>query len=215
MTLAEREQAREVLVHVPLSVLLTTDSVPDAFKEDHKGITVHGLLASFLATHKTLLNEWRATWPSTKDFAISMPICWRPLPEGRRQFDKPVSESTMILPPGITGVWAKANLTSETQEESIVSSLLFKQEERYQKDWANISSKSRPMSSKEYMYYWLIVNTRCFYYNLPTRQKPQTRDDHMALCPFIDYFNHANVGCMVRFADDGFSVIADRDYGTL
>ena len=44
------------------------------------------------------------------------------------------------------------------------------------------------------MYYWLIANTRTFYHELPGRKqkKKMAREDCMALCPFADYFNHAD-----------------------
>jgi hypothetical protein len=45
------------------------------------------------------------------------------------------------------------------------------------------------------MYYWLVVNTRCFYWEYfklareaKKRGQKLDRDDCMALCPFADYF---------------------------
>lgn len=55
--------------------------------------------------------------------------------------------------------------------------------------------------SRLYTVHWLLVNTRCFYWDYPHRpggarqaKKRLPRDDCMALCPFVDYFNHANSG---------------------
>lgn len=53
-----------------------------------------------------------------------------------------------------------------------------------------------------FTYYWLIVNTRTFYWDYSTistkrKGKPGKKlvgDDCMTLCPFADYFNHADGG---------------------
>ena len=57
----------------------------------------------------------------------------------------------------------------------------------------------------------MIVNTRCFYWDypdlppsrLPKKRQSLTADDCYAMCPFLDYFNHADEG--VR--RDSFPVI--------
>jgi hypothetical protein len=82
-----------------------------------------------------------------------------------------------------------------------------------------------------YLYNWLIVNTRCFYYDLPMGWKPKANDDKMVLCPFMDFFNHADSGVEhhplpinfianyqqshVSYNDEGYTVTSDRDYGPL
>lgn len=52
------------------------------------------------------------------------------------------------------------------------------------------------MSWDDYVYRWFIVNTRSFYYVRPGTKKEDILppNDCMALCPFIDYPNHANDG---------------------
>ncbi len=82
------------------------------------------------------------------------------------------------------------------------------------KDWA-IVSKTFPNSTLEkYTYHWLIINTRSFYYELLGAKIQPARKDRMVLCPFVDYFNHADHGCNVSFDQTGFTVTSDRDYGS-
>ena len=109
-------QAGEVLCHVPASALLTINTVPDDFKRLHQGISVHGLLASFLAfgvPDPSFYSPWKNSWPSMKDLEESMPILW---PNSMRE---PVhndgyphhtvgqgQNSSFVLPPAIAGRWA-------------------------------------------------------------------------------------------------------------
>jgi hypothetical protein len=72
------------------------------------------------------------------------------------------------------------------------------------------------------MYTWLIVNTRTFYWDypdlpnshprLPKRRPKLTADDCYCMCPFMDYFNHSDVGCDPQHNARGYSVTADRAY---
>ena len=107
-----------MLCHVPASVLLTINTIPDDFKTLHQGITVHGLLASFLAfgvPDPSFYSPWKNSWPSMKDFEESMPILW---PNSVREPLKPLNDdgnphytvgqgqnSSFILPPAIAGRW--------------------------------------------------------------------------------------------------------------
>ena len=82
------------------------------------------------------------------------------------------------------------------------------------KDWAVVSKKFPKSSFGKYTYYWLIVNTRSFYYELPGIKAQPARDDRMVLCPFVDYFNHADHGCDVAFDETGYTVTSNRDYSS-
>jgi hypothetical protein len=78
------------------------------------------------------------------------------------------------------------------------------------------------VSKDLFTYTWLIVNTRTFYWNypdlpnshprLPKRKNKLTGDDCYAMCPFMDYFNHSDVGCDPQADKHGYSVTADRAY---
>ncbi|MCJ1479801.1 hypothetical protein MMC13_008487 [Lambiella insularis] len=210
-------KAGERVVQVPIKALLTTDAIPEAFLNLHGTTTVHGLLASFLAfgQHfcKYSLSAWRATWPSMEDLQSSMPLLWlQSFPEIKSPDSRPNDEQ-FRLPPGIGGMWMNALLKPEYRRTAYLSCLLTKQRTKLEKDWALVSQAIPTASYADYAYYWFIVNTRSFYCDLPTRLKPLTMDDRMVLCPFIDYFNHADKGCNVDFGEGGFVITTDRDYG--
>jgi hypothetical protein len=73
---------------------------------------------------------------------------------------------------------------------------------KYNSDWDLIkpvieSSRAREL---DYKYHWALVNSRCYYWafgkarNPPKGQSSLPRDDCLALCPWVDYFNHDNKG---------------------
>ena len=177
-------------MNVPLSALLTTDLVPQDYKEGHTGITVHGLLASYLTSRKYHCAEWCATWPSMEQLQDSMPVLWQ-----AQTLDMEFESSALAdipLPPDIGGLWMSAGISFEQRNAALSSCLRSKQQMKIRKDWM-IAKQALPHATyKDYAYNWLIINTRSLYYDLPTLWKPQTRDDRMCLCPFVDYFNHAD-----------------------
>lgn len=61
------------------------------------------------------------------------------------------------------------------------------------KDFKIVSKAFPGISRRDYLYHWLVVNTRSFYYIIPGMKKSPS-SDCMALCPFVDYFNHAETG---------------------
>ena len=172
-------KAGEKLITVPTKALLTIDSLPKQFKRIHSTISVHGLLASFLANAETQYNTeydaWRATWPSMDDFKTSMPILWL----------QSYCLSDFLLP------LATRDFRSRSSDSS---HLLAHQQVRFQNDWAAVLKTFPDAQYATYLYHWLVVNTRCFYYDLPLFTRARSRHDEMALCPFIDYFNHADQG---------------------
>ena len=187
---------------VPASALLTVDSVPDDFAALHKGITVHGLLASFLAfggVETSHYAPWKASWPSLQDFQKSMPILWpavmrEPLENSGHPISSsgPRDEPLLLLPPAIGGrrvdgrrheFWTPGD-----------DALLFRQEKKLEADWEIVSKLFPSQTLQEYTYYWLVVNTRSFYFELFGASIRQSKDDRMVLCPFVDYFNHNDHG---------------------
>jgi len=195
-------QAGEELVKVPFSVLLTIDSVPASLRDLHDGISVHGLLASFLAfgvpEDFDPYGPWTATWPSFEDLEGSIPILWP------TTMTETTSSSSQLngrnssrhgycpLPPDISGQWHTS--TAENSSATLNSGLLGKQKRKFEKDWAKVLPAVHNADRKKYLYYWILVNTRTFYHERPGLNKSKTpREDRMALCPFADYFNHADV----------------------
>lgn len=149
-----------------------------------------------------------------RDFELSIPLLWPPANiDPVHHFYRLESVSCLPLPPEIGGLWLSSHVTSQYRKQALQFCLRSKQEVKLQKDWAIVSRVFPNATFKEYTYFWLIVNTRCFYYDLPTLLKPLTRDDHMCLCPFVDYFNHKDEGCAVTFdKKTGYTVTSDRDY---
>ena len=169
--------------------LLTEESVPAEFKSACGCITIHGLMASFLASDHPQLTDyktWTETWPSMEDFEQSMPMLWS------KKFHTRVGRSGInsILPPAIRS----SNTSMAPLDENMTSSLLYKQEANFDRDLAAIQNVSPRIDVEWYRYCWLIVNTRTFYYELPGLIEKRLNKDCMVMCPFLDLFNHADEG---------------------
>ncbi|KAI9675006.1 MAG: hypothetical protein M1817_001412 [Caeruleum heppii] len=185
---AHVSQANEPLVTIPTNALITTASVPDSIKstlEDH--ISVHGLLAATL-TRNALLPPAEQQWREWRAVWPSwedlggMPITWD-------------EEVTDMCP------WAVKDILRIQRK---------KLDEDYRAALAHLPDEK--MEKRAYMYHWLIVNTRTFYYVGPGMQskkkkaRPVIRDDCMALCAWGDYFNHADEGRSKADKSSGISV---------
>lgn len=143
-------------------------------------MTVHGLLAADLALshaqNTARYGPWDAVVPSWDDIQQSLPLTW------------PASLQAH-LPPA-------------------ARHLLDKQRVKFDKDWAIVSAAFpfpdaggiRPSCTREaYLYAWLLVNTRTFYFVTPQTERLPVAD-HMALQPVADLFNHTDAsGCHVAF----------------
>lgn len=195
------------ILTVPCSVLRTRDTVPRSIATRlPKDMTVHGLLAADLALGQTQspaykYSAWDAVVPSRDDIKRSMPLTW------------PASLQALLPPAART--------------------LLDKQKTKFDKDWSLVSSAfpfpSSPSSSssspadyppilpscsrEDYLHAWLLVNTRTFYFVTPSTER-LPKEDHMALQPVADLFNHTDAnGCHVAFDHDGsYSFRARRAY---
>lgn len=211
---------------MPAGALFTIKSIPEPFRAKHGAIAVHGLLASFLAFGRDDLNEdlgaWKAVWPSMQDFQTSMPLLW-PAPRAVRDdgFALNVSSSAehtsssccFPLPPAVGGQWSHPKMQDLSRDSRETAGLLSKQEERLNKAWAVVSRVFPEASFEEYRYYWLVVNSRSFYWEFPGEKLPESHDDRMVLVPWADYFNHSDHGCNVSFDKDGYTFTTDREYG--
>ncbi|KAG6367466.1 hypothetical protein INS49_001656 [Diaporthe citri] len=174
------------ILTVPISALRTKDTVPTTIVSSlPKDVTVHGLLAADLALNKaandTKYSKWQAVVPTIEDIQQSMPLTW------------PASLQS-LLPAG-------------------ASKLLEKQRVKFDKDWDTVSAAfpiegkgkakggvvSKECTRDEYMHAWLLVNTRTFYFVTPKTER-LPKEDHMALQPVADLFNHIDRdGCHVAF----------------
>lgn len=100
--------------------------------------------------------------------------------------------------------------------------LLTNQQTKLEKDWSDLRAHIPSITKELFTYTWLIVNTRTFYWDypdlpnshprLPKRKNQLTADDCYAMCPFMDYFNHSDVGCDPKHDKKGYNVTADREY---
>lgn len=99
-------------------------------------------------------------------------------------------------------------------------SSLAKQNNKYNQDVSSVKSKIPANLMRDwYRYYWLIVNTRCFYWihfkkarDLARRGKKLARDECLTLMPWGDYFNHEDDGCQVIEEQSGATIVTDRSY---
>ncbi|KAK0648693.1 hypothetical protein B0T16DRAFT_118347 [Cercophora newfieldiana] len=81
----------------------------------------------------------------------------------------------------------------------------------FHRDWVRVKKAFPDLQRQDYLYTWLVVNTRSFYYCTP-RMELYPPVDRLALVPIADLFNHADTGCSVSFTPEGFAVSADRQY---
>lgn len=166
-----------------------------------KDLSVHGLLAADIAlNYPANFREyaaWNAVVPNWDDIQFSMPLTWP-------------SALQAHLPPA-------------------AKQLLDKQRKKFERDWGAVSGSfplaaikgkgtgeiivNAACSRDEYLYAWLLVNTRTFYFVTPKTEKLH-KDDHMVLQPVADLFNHTDKGgCNVTFDHDGsFSFKTTRPY---
>ncbi|KAI0913042.1 SET domain-containing protein [Ustulina deusta] len=180
-------QADEIILDVPTNCLRTLSTVPKARlrKLSDTSISVHGILAADLTLDKsTKYAPWDAIVPSAADLA-GMPLTWP-------------AELQALLPPHSRG-------------------LLAKQQAKFDRDWGHVATAFPELRARgaEYQHAWLLVNSRTFYYVNAAlrRRRGTTKDDHMALQPVADLFNHGDEGgCHVVFGGDGFAFRATAPY---
>ncbi|KAF1995788.1 SET domain-containing protein [Amniculicola lignicola CBS 123094] len=189
---AAKDLKRLVFVRNTSLISVTVPSV-----RSHKlpqNITVHGKLAAFLAleyeSEASPHRPWQDVWPSQEEFKTILPIHW--------------SKKLQDLLPHAS------------------KALLFNQQSNLDKDWATITTALPSIPKSLFTYTWIIVNTRTFYWEypdlpnnhprLPKKRAMLTADDCYAMCPFMDYFNHTDVGCDPTNDAKGYKVTANRDY---
>lgn len=192
------------MVQVPTSLILSVDMIPSSFKAEFpEAIASHALIAAWL-THRgpeelkdgTL---WYNTWPTRKDFEDTMPLLW-PLSVGGVEWPgdksaKPhgVVQNPNIIPPGISGRWNTFQKKRIIRNEQDHQNLMVLQERRLHKAFDDVCSARPDTEWHTFSYFWLILNTRSFYWVGPDQEAPKDRNEALALVPFADYFNHADV----------------------
>ncbi|KAI9708797.1 MAG: hypothetical protein M1820_003752 [Bogoriella megaspora] len=186
----------QTILSVPSSLLLTIDSLAVRRLRLPEKWSVHGKLATtFTLWHddpEAPLQEWRRTLPTRKHVVDSMPLLW---------------PATL-----------QALLSQKSQDA------LSKQRARFDRDWDAAVTASiladTPAILQVFKHSWLLVNSRCFWWdypNLPKHSKKRRKlsldsEECMSLCPFLDFFNHSYKGCAVQFTKDGYTIVCDRNY---
>lgn len=152
-------EGTEILT-VPCAALRTRETVPSSIAKNlPKDMTAHGLIAADSALNQSQNTAnyapWEAVVPSWEDIQTSMPLTW---PKSLQN----------LLP-------------------AAARQLLDKQRKNFEKDWASVSAafpfptknEIKPSCTRdEYLYAWLLVNTRCFYYTTPQTEK-LPKEDHV------------------------------------
>ncbi|EED13908.1 hypothetical protein TSTA_101480 [Talaromyces stipitatus ATCC 10500] len=217
-------QEHEMLIDVPLSAMLSVDSVPSDFVNLFSGISIQGLLAAYL-THGDprclkKYDLWKATWPTYSDFEEGMPILW-PKELGGSGLKHPISPTATThhppdgkLPPSISGSWTTIRKKALVEEyETKHQNILFQQEKRLQDAWRDVLAVFPDTDWETFSYHWLVLNTRCFYYVMPGTEPPEDTNDAIAMVPFADYFNHTDeTECDVKFDGKNYTFRAMRAY---
>ncbi|KAF2757560.1 SET domain-containing protein [Pseudovirgaria hyperparasitica] len=185
--------AGECLVKVPAKVLITIDS--DAVWELNlpRRSSVQGRLAAYLTIINADDKRNHRLWQAT----------WPSMQE---------FESVMPF------CWP---LELQEHLPPTAKPLLDSQQKKYQKDFHDLKMYLPASSEHLFKYFWLIINTRVFYWNypatplsrMPKRRSDLKSEDCLALCPFGDYFNHTDVGgCDVTTDRSGYSVVSTKTY---
>lgn len=128
------------------------------------------------------------------DFQECMPILWHENWQNLCEVDRKDSRNIRsLLPPAIrNGCWAHPSVSKF--RDQMCEGLLDAQEKKFQKDFDTVRNVFPSRARDTYLYYWLVVNTRSFYFELPGAKATKPKEDHMVLCPFADFFNHADHG---------------------
>ncbi|KAI5297678.1 hypothetical protein KEM55_004390, partial [Ascosphaera atra] len=88
--------------------------------------------------------------------------------------------------------------------------------------WEIVSAVLPTTRWEDFLYYWLIINTRCFYYDgnlvghsdARSHGKPSDDNDAIAMMPFADYFNHnSDRGCKACFDGLEYTFVTTKPHG--
>lgn len=150
----------------------------------------------------------------------------------------PSTSISVCLGPALSGTFKSDGDTASTGQIRQMSDKLVSHIHAIDKALPDLHVAEDDQQLVKFLHAWCLVNTRCFYY-IPImtnpalkRQKGRTKvpkdpNEAMALCPFMDLFNHraphpssdifgapseasnVQLPCKVRCATNGFQVITD------
>ncbi|UPK91970.1 hypothetical protein LCI18_002905 [Fusarium solani-melongenae] len=90
--------------------------------------------------------------------------------------------------------------------------LLDKQTATFRRECEIVLNAFPDLTRDEYLYAWVLINTRTFYNSIP-KMKAYAQADRLVCMPAADLFNHADQGCQLSFSPSGYTIKADRVYG--
>lgn len=158
------------------------------------GLSIHGRLAVAITfpAEADAIALWQAVMPTQSDFRDSLPVCW-----------------PLTLQENLPAAARKLLQKQRDKLENDARILL----EAWLPSYAAVTGEDVQQLVDRYHHGWLLVNTRCFYWDYPvfstdglygkvhgnTKKGARTskarkwpRDDCMTLNPVVDYFNHAD-----------------------
>lgn len=186
------------MLTVPQTAMLSIDSIPSSFVDLFpEGSSIHGILAAYL-THgdaKALkeIDAWRNVWPNWQELEDSTPILW---PAHLRRSnsayeDEDNSSTPSLLPPSVSGLWNSfEKVPVGVDYDTRYQNMLAQEEKRLRHAWEQVLSVFPKTEWKTFAYYWLMINSRSFYYISPGKDEPEDWNDAIAMVPYADYFNH-------------------------
>ncbi|KAH8882680.1 SET domain-containing protein [Thozetella sp. PMI_491] len=174
-------KADEVLLEVPTSLLRTLDTVPKRIARK---------LPKKLTIHGLL----------AADLALNKSVKY---------------DIWNAVTPTREDIWATLPLTWDTKLHEFLprpaKDLLNKQIAKIKLDWSMVLEAFPSLAYDDYLYAWLLVNTRTFHYTTAKTEK-FAPPDCMALQPVADLFNHSDEGCGVQFDTESFAITSMRPY---
>ncbi|KPM34650.1 hypothetical protein AK830_g11922 [Neonectria ditissima] len=174
-------RTNDVVLSVPIKSVRTIDTVPKAMTN----VLLPGVSVQGILAAEIALDE-------TDDFAM-----WRTVLPTREDLEA-----------GVPMMWPK-----ELQDllPKRAKDLMEKQATRFRRE-ADIVLKVFPdLKREDYLYAWVLVNTRTFYNSMP-KMKAYPQADRLMCMPAADLFNHADQGCQLSYTASGYNIVATREY---
>ncbi|CAN3376525.1 hypothetical protein DIURU_002722 [Diutina rugosa] len=89
-----------------------------------------------------------------------------------------------------------------------------KVEARFDEDWQVVSKltsqRGYTIQKLEYLRYWMCINSRCLYMDIP---QGTTTADNFTLAPYVDFINHTDSDqCRLKIDGKGFQVFTSTPY---
>ncbi|KAG5924200.1 hypothetical protein E4U61_001339 [Claviceps capensis] len=172
-------------------------------KADHVILTVPStLLRSLGNTPKPILRKLKG---ATVHAILSASLCLETSPD----FDiwKAVLPTQHDITTSIPLAWPPE---LQALLPTTAKTLLEEQSAKFARDWALVSAAYPELTRDEYLYAWLLVNSRTFYHTTRRTEKKLPKEDHMVLQPVADLFNHAPDGCQVSFDEHCYTITTTR-----